>query len=128
METLLLLRDVWVLLILVILPISALLSLPLLLREPAGWQLSFFTGLAWATVGGFLLELLIRFLFTRGSPWLHSIYGLLTALILYGVSGLREGGWLRDSLQKVPERIGPYFFWASFVGTLLWWRFIQTGR
>ncbi|MER3444142.1 hypothetical protein Mterra_03005 [Calidithermus terrae] len=128
MEAVFLLRDLLVLLLLPVLAISALLSLPLLVREPAAWQLRFFKAVAALAIAGFVLELLLRFLFNGGSAWLHSIYGLLTALILYAVSGLEPGGWLRRGLAQAPERIGPYFFWASFVGLLLWWRFIETGR
>lgn len=122
------LRDLLVLLLLPALALSALLSLPLLVREPGAWQLRLFKALVGLAMAGFVLDLLLRFLFAGGSPWLHSAYGLLAVLILYGVSGLEPDGWLRHSLSKVPERIGPYFFWASFVGFLLWWRFIETGR
>ncbi|WP_018466784.1 hypothetical protein [Calidithermus timidus] len=128
MELIFILRDLLVLLALPTLALSALLSLPLLVREPATWQSRFFQVLAGLAMAGFVLDLLLRFLFAGGSPWLHSAYGLLAVLILYGVSGLEPGGWLRSSLSKAPERIGPYFFWASFVGFLLWWRFIETGR
>lgn len=128
MDTVFLLRNLLVLLLLPALVLSTLLSLPLLAREPAAWQLRLFKVLAGLAIAGFVLDLLLRFLFAGGSPWLHSAYGLLAVLILHGVSGLEPGGWLRQSLNKVPERIGPYFFWASFVGFLLWWRFIETGR
>jgi hypothetical protein len=128
MELVFLLRDLLVLLALPALALSALLGLRLLVHEPPAWQSRFFKVLAGSAMAGFVLDLLLRFLFAGGSPWLHSVYGLLAVLILYGVSGLEPGGWLRNSLGKVPERIGPYFFWASFVGFLLWWRFIETGR
>lgn len=128
MELIFILRDLLVLLALPALALSALLGLRLLVHEPAAWQSRFFKALAGSAMAGFVLDLLLRFLFAGGSSWLHSVYGLLAVLILYGVSGLEPGGWLRNSLIKAPERIGPYFFWASFVGFLLWWRFIETGR
>jgi hypothetical protein len=131
-ETILLLlitlRDLLVLLTLPALALSALLGLRLLVHEPTAWHSRLFKVVAGSTMSGFVLDLLLRFLFAGGSSWLHSVYGLMAALILYGVSGLEPGGWLRNGLSKAPERIGPYFFWASFVGLLLWWRFIETGR
>jgi len=106
---------------------SLLWNLPLLVREPSAPQLRFFKLTAGFAVAALVVELLVRALFMGGMSWLQAVYGLLAASILWFVSGLEPGGWFRQSLQKAPERVGPYFFWASLVGLLLWWRFIQTG-
>lgn len=97
-------------------------AIPLLVREPARWQLIFFKALAYTAALTVLLEFLLR----RPS-WLHASYGVIAALLLACVAGLEPGGWFRRGLPKPPERVGQYFFWASFVGFLLWGRFIQTG-
>lgn len=110
------------LLTLVGLVVFFLLAFPLLVREPARWQLGFFKALAYTAVLTVLLEFLLR-----GPSWLHASYGLISALLLLCVSGLEPGGWFRRGLPHSPERVGQYFFWASFVGFLLWERFIQTG-
>ncbi|RDI95362.1 hypothetical protein DV704_07255 [Meiothermus sp. QL-1] len=104
-----------------------LLSFSLLLREPAPWQARFFRAVALLAVVAYTVELLVRTLLMGGMAWLHAVYGLMAAGILWFVSGLEPEGWLRKSLEKPPERVGPYFFWAALVGLLLWWRFIETG-
>lgn len=106
---------------------SLLVNLPLLVREPTPRQLRFFKFTAGFAVAAIGVELLVRTLFMGGVTWLHAIYGLLAASILWFVSGLEPGGWFRKSLEKAPEQVGPYFFWASLVCLLLWWRFIETG-
>ncbi|MCS7057300.1 MAG: hypothetical protein NZ849_08220 [Meiothermus sp.] len=121
------LRGLLVLLVLLLLGISFFVNLPLLLREPAPWQIRFFRLTAGAAVVAFVAELLVRTFFMGGVGRLHAVYGLLATSILWFVSGLGEGGWFRRSLTRPPERVGPYFFWASLVGVLLWWRFIETG-
>lgn len=113
--------------VLLLIGITLLLNVPLLVREPASAQLRFFKFTAGFAVIAIVVELLVRTLFMGGVTWLHAIYGLLAACILWFVSGLGPEGWFRKSLEKVPERVGPYFFWASFVCLLLWWRFIETG-
>lgn len=121
------LRGLLNLLALVALALSLLLNLPLLLREPGRLQLRFFKLTAGLAVAAFAMELLVRPLFMGGITWLHAVYGLLAAGLVWFVSGLEPGGWFRQSLPTPPERVGPYFFWASLVGLLLWWRFIETG-
>ncbi len=112
---------------LVLIGVSLLLNLSLLVREPTPWRIRFFKFTARFAVLAVVVELLVRTLFMGGVTWLHAIYGLLAASILWFVSGLEPGGWFRQSLHRAPERVGPYFFWASLVGLLLWWRFIETG-
>lgn len=97
-------------------------SLGLLLREPARWQYAYMKVLAWMAIAAVFIEVLLG----RNSA-LHLTYGVLTALILYVVSGLEPAGWFRRALSTVPERVGPYYFWASLVGILLWLRFTSTG-
>ncbi len=121
------LRGFLNLLALLFIALSLLLNLPLLLREPIGWQYRFFKFTAGLTAVAFAMELLVRPLFMGGVTWLHAVYGLLATGILWFVSGLEPGGWFRQSLPNPPERVGPYLFWASLVGLLLWWRFIETG-
>jgi len=106
---------------------SLLWNLPSLVREPSTPQLRFFKFTAGFAVVAMMVELLVRTLFMGGMSWLQAVYGLLAASILWFVSGLEPGGWFRQSLQKAPKQVGPYFFWASLVGLLLWWRFIETG-
>jgi len=113
--------------VLLLIGVSLLLNLPLLVREPGSAQLRFFKLTAGFAVVAIVSELLVRTLFMGGVTWLHAVYGLLAASILWFVSGLGPEGWFRKSLEKAPERVGPYFFWASMVGLLLWWRFIETG-
>ncbi len=121
------LRGLLNVVVLFLIGMTLLLNLPLLVREPAPTQLRFFKFTAGFAVAAIVVELLVRTLFMGGVTWLHAIYGLLAASILWFVSGLGPEGWFRKSLEKAPERVGPYFFWASFVGLLLWWRFIETG-
>lgn len=121
------LRGLLNLIALLLIGVSLLLNLPLLVREPTAWQLRFFKFTAGFAVAALVVELLVRTLFMGGITWLHAVYGLLAASILWFVSGLEPGGWFRRSLEKAPEQVGPYFFWASLVGLLLWWRFIETG-
>lgn len=121
------LRGLLNLIALLLMGVSLLWNLPLLVREPSALQLRFFKFTAGFAVAAVVVELLVRTLFMGGVSWLHAVYGLLAASILWFVSGLGPGGWFRQSLEKVPEQVGPYFFWASLVGLLLWWRFIETG-
>ncbi len=121
------LRGLFNLVALLLIGVSLLWNLPLLVREPSALQLRFFKLTAGFAVVAVVVELLVRTLFMGGVSWLHAVYGLLAASILWFVSGLGPGGWFRQSLEKVPEQVGPYFFWASLVGLLLWWRFIETG-
>lgn len=121
------LRGLLNLMALLLIGVSLLWNLPLLVREPSALQLRFFKLTAGFAVVAVVVELLVRTLFMGGASWLHAVYGLLAASILWFVSGLGPGGWFRQSLEKVPEQVGPYFFWASLVGLLLWWRFIETG-
>ena len=102
-------------------------SFRLLLHGPARWQYRFFRGLAWLGLAGVALEVIVRAVFGLGLNWLHLTYGLLTALLLYSVSGLQPGGWFYSSLSKPLDKVGPYFFWASFIAILLWLRFTSTG-
>jgi len=97
-------------------------SFVLLVREPAPWQYQFFRVLSWLAIVAVVLEALLR-----RPNWLHLIYGIFTALLLYWVAGLGPKGWLRNILEEPPEKVGPYYFWASFIGILLWLRFIATG-
>ena len=112
---------------LVAIGVCLLISLPLLVREPMAWQTRVFSYTAILLVVSMFLEVTVRSALMGGITWLHAAYGLITTSIFYAVDGLKDNGWLRKSLQKVPERIGPYMFWAGFVGLLLWLRFIQTG-
>ncbi|GEM82270.1 hypothetical protein [Meiothermus hypogaeus] len=121
------LRGLLNLIALLLIGASLLNNLPLLVREPNPRQLRFFKFTAGFAVVAIGVELLVRTLFMGGVTWLHAVYGLLAASILWFVSGLGPGGWFRKSLEKAPEQVGPYFFWASLVGLLLWWRFIETG-
>ncbi len=121
------LRGLLNLVALLLMGVSLLWNLPLLVREPSPWQSRFFKFTAGFAVAAVVVELLVRTLFMGGVSWLHAVYGLLAASILWFVSGLEPGGWFRKSLETPPERVGPYFFWASLVGLLLWWRFIETG-
>jgi hypothetical protein len=121
------LRGLLNILVLLLLGLSVLICLPLLAKEPSPRQLRFFKFTAGFTVVAFVFELTVRVLFMGGVNWLHAIYGLMTAGIVWFVSGLEPGGWFRKSLEKAPEQVGPYFFWASLVGLLLWWRYIETG-
>jgi len=121
------LRGLLNLMALLLIGVSLLWNLPLLVREPSALQLRFFKLTAGFAVVAVVVELLVRTLFMGGASWLQAVYGLLAASILWFVSGLGPGGWFRQSLEKVPEQVGPYFFWASLVGLLLWWRFIETG-
>jgi hypothetical protein len=93
-----------------------------LLHEPLVWQYRWFKGVAWLMVLAVVTDLGLRLGF-QGINWLHSIYGVLAATIMYYVSALEPGGWL----HKPQVRVGPYFFWAAFVSLLLWIRFIDTG-
>lgn len=122
LEALIVLTGLGRLLTLLGLVVFFLTAIPLLVREPARWQLVFFKVLANFAALTVLLEFVLR----RPS-WLHVSYGLISVLLLYSVSGLEPGGWFRKNLTKPLERVGQYFFWASFVGFLLWGRFIQTG-
>ena len=130
LEALVLLTGLGRLFTLLGLIIFFLLGFPLLVREPTRWQPVFFKALAiLAGVTGVLDFVL------RRPNWLHASYGFIAALLLIFVSGLEPGGWFRKSLkgplersrQQQAERVGQYFFWASFVGFLLWGRFLQTG-
>lgn len=121
------LRGLLNLIALLLIGVSLLWNLPLLVREPHTRQLRFFRFVAGFAVAAVVVELLVRMLFMGGVSWLHAVYGLLAASILWFVSGLEPGGWFRQSLEKPPEQVGPYFFWASLVCLLLWWRFIETG-
>lgn len=122
LEALIVLTGLGRLLTLLGLVVFFLAAIPLLVREPPRWQLTFFKALAIMASVTVVLEFLLR----RPS-WLHASYGLITALLLIFISGLEPGGWFRKSLTKPLERVGQYFFWASFVGFLLWGRFLQTG-
>ncbi|MDX2006980.1 MAG: hypothetical protein SFU83_17220 [Meiothermus sp.] len=125
--TLIVLRGALVLLSLVAIGVCLLVGLPLLVREPVAWQQRLFGFTAVLLVVTMFMEITVRTAFMGGVSWLHASYGLITTAVFYAVDGLKENGWLRKGLQKVPERIGPYMFWAGLVGLLLWVRFIQTG-
>lgn len=125
--TLIVLRGTLVLLSLVAIGVCLLAGLPLLVREPVAWQQRLFGLTAVLLVVTMFMEITVRTAFMGGVSWLHASYGLITTAVFYAVDGLKENGWLRKGLQKVPERIGPYMFWAGLVGLLLWVRFIQTG-
>lgn len=99
-------------------------SFRLLLREPLAWQYSFFRILGWLGIFTIMLEVLIR---GSALTWLHLTYGVLAVLLVYCVAGLYPNGWFRNALAKQPENVGPYYFWASFIGILLWLRFTTTG-
>lgn len=127
MEVLILLRGLLRIGLLLGLVVFWLSSFRLLLQEPAGWQHRFFGVLAWLGMAAIALEVMVRALFGLGLNWLHLTYGILTALLLYSVSGLQKGGWFYTSMSKPPDKVGPYFFWASFIAILLWLRFTSTG-
>ncbi len=102
----------------IVLVVSVAICAPLLLREPKPWHFSLMRILAASTFFVSLLAL-------RGG-WLHLTYGWLTFLLLLAASGLNPGGWFRSSLKKEPEQVGPYLFWVSLIGTMLWVRFLGT--
>lgn len=102
-------------------------SFRLLVREPAQWQYRFFHWLGWLSIAAVLTEVVVRTAFRLGLGWLQLTYGILTALLIYGVAGLAPKGWLWNSLEEPPDKVGPYYFWASFIGILLWLRFTSTG-
>lgn len=121
------LRGLLNLIVLILIGVSLLISLGLLVHEPKPQQLRFFGFITSLAIIAVTFELIIRTLFMGGVVWLSAIYGILVALVFWAVGGLKPEGWLLRSLRRPPERVGPYFFWASFVSLLLWWRYIETG-
>ena len=94
----------------------------LLVREPVAWHRRWVRSLAWGAMVVVFLEALLGRLTGR-----HLVYGLVVSLLLMAVAGLEPGGWLRRGLPNPPRQIGPYYFWAGWVGLLLWLRFTGTG-
>jgi hypothetical protein len=121
------LRGLLNLVALILIGVSLLVNLRLLVQEPRPQQLRFFGFVTNLVMIALIFELIIRTLFMGGVIWLSALYGLMVAMIFWAVGGLKPEGWLVKSLRRPPERVGPYFFWASFVSLLLWWRYIETG-
>lgn len=96
-------------------------GLRFLIREPTQREFGFLRFLAWLAI----IQLLMDLVLTRGR-WLHLTYGVLTASLLHFVGGLQPGAWFHKSLTKPPSKVGPYVFWASFIGLLLTLRFVFT--
>ncbi len=123
---LILLRGLATLVLLVGLAAFALLGIRLLLREPTAREFGVFRFLAWTAILQVSVEVLLG-LFGLRNGWLHLTYGVLAAALLHFVGGLEAPqGWFRRSLNRPPERVGPYLFWASFIALLLSLRFLAT--